>query len=83
MEAWLTDNWYMITGPVGAVAIIAYQMHRRGGNEPFLRRLLYTVFPLLDANSIERRSLTPRAIVLFAIGAILLGILAFTGVLEH
>jgi hypothetical protein len=83
MEAWLTDNWYLITGPIGAVAIIAYQMHRRGGDEPFSRRLTYTLFPVLDSNSPERRSLTPRALVLFAVGVILLGILAFTGMLEH
>jgi hypothetical protein len=83
MGAWLADNWYVIVGPAGAAAIIAYRVHGRGGDEPLGRRIAYSMFPVLDPLSPERRSLTPRALVLFAIGVIILGVLAFTGVISN
>ena len=75
MTEWLAQYWYVVIGVVGAATCIGVRMYRREGSESFGTRLLYTIAPVLDPNSEERKSLTPRALVLFAIGLLIVGLL--------
>jgi hypothetical protein len=65
---WLTENWYIIFGLTGGTAWIGYQMSKRDQNEPFLTKLVYSLAPVLDPKSDERKKLTPRVLFLFGIG---------------
>ena len=56
---------------VGAIAYLAVRVHLRGGDEPLPLRVLFVVVPLLDAKSDARQQWTPRAVVLFAIGILI------------
>ena len=71
---WITQYWYLIFGIVGGASFIVIRMRRRGGAEPFLTRLLYSIVPLLDPQSEERKSLTPRALVLFVVALAILAL---------
>lgn len=70
MEAWFANNWWWAWSIVGVCAYIAYRTHRRGGDEALPVRVLYALAPVLDAKSEERRQLTPRALILFGIGLV-------------
>ena len=72
MGTWLADNWYVITGIVGGVALIAYRVHERGGDEPLPRRVLYVFAPIVDPKSERKLELSPLALVLWMIGMIIL-----------
>jgi hypothetical protein len=76
---WLTENWYIIFGLTGGTAWIGYQMSKRDQNEPFLTKLVYSLAPVLDPKSDERKRLTPRVLFLFGIGIfIVLLVIIFT-----
>ena len=68
MGTWLADNWYVITGIVGTVALVAYRVRERGGHESFPRRVLYVFAPIVDPKS--EKKLSSLTLVLVAIFAI-------------
>ena len=68
METWLASNWYWLLPIVAGPALLAYKVHRRGGDESLPRRVLFTMFPILDSNSELRRKMTPLQVALLAIG---------------
>jgi hypothetical protein len=60
---------------------VAARVRMRGGDETLAARVLYVVVPVLDAKSAERRSLTPRAFVLWLIGMVIVVIYMFVHLL--
>jgi len=68
---WLERYWWAIFGVAGATAYIAWKMRDRPAKEPFLLRLIYTLAPVLDKDSPERRQVTPLSLVLVAVGLLL------------
>lgn len=76
MIEWFRQNWYLITGIGGAAVFIAVRMHRDGVEGPFVRRLLYAIMPVLNPYSSERKSLTPRAIVLALVGLLIVAVVS-------
>ena len=70
MGTWLANNWWMVWGPIGGLAYLAYLVHRRGGDEPLPLRIAYVLVPLLDRRSEVRRGMPPWKLALIAVGMI-------------
>ena len=64
MGTWLADNWYVITGIVGTIALVAYRVHERGGDESLPRRVLYVFAPTVDPKSEKKLSLLGAGLLL-------------------
>jgi len=71
METWFANNWWWLWAIVAAVALLAYRVHARGGNESLVVRVLYTIAPVLDPGSEERKRMTPLAFALMGAGMII------------
>jgi hypothetical protein len=71
MDTWLVQYWWLIWGIAGSAAFIAYRVRRRGGDESLPRRLLHVLVPASDPDSEERKQLTPRALLLFGVGLLI------------
>ena len=56
---------------VGGIALLVVGLKRRGGDEALPVRIACVVFPILDPKSQARRTLTPRAIVLWFVGVVI------------
>ena len=52
--------WWAIFGVAGATAYVAWKMRDRPAKEPLLLRLIYTLAPVLDKDSPERKQVTPK-----------------------
>jgi hypothetical protein len=71
MGEWVANNWWWML-PMGIFPVlVALRVRRRGGDEPLGRRVVYALFPLLDAESETRRQLTPRVFILWAVGMLI------------
>jgi hypothetical protein len=70
MNAWIADSWWWVWPVASGVAFFAYLVHRRGGTEPLPQRILYSVVPVLDPTSEDRRRL-PIRLLLVGIGVVI------------
>jgi len=70
MQAWLAENWWWLLPTAGLIPWMAWvriRVRRRGGDEAFPVRVLFTLFPLLDAKSKVRREFPPHKLAVLAI----------------
>lgn len=64
MGEWIARNWWMLWALFVVATLVAYRMRRRGGDEFFLRRIVFALFPQSDPANPHRREVTPVTIML-------------------
>ena len=76
MSAWLAKYWYVVWALVATGALVAFRMRTRGGDEPFLRRFAFALFPHTDPTKWQQGQLSART-ALFLGGGVLVFTLAY------
>jgi hypothetical protein len=64
MVLWLKAYWWALQSIVVIAVLLRYRLLKRGGNEPFLRRLLYAFSPNADPANEKRSKLSIWVVVL-------------------
>ena len=72
MESWISANWWWVWSIIAVVAYVAYLIRSRGEGTSALG----AVFPIFDPEH-RARVLTPRAIILWSVGMLLVVALMF------
>jgi len=74
--SWFTEHWLVTLEVIAVATYFVLRMRQRRDADPFLVRMLYPIAAALNPLSEERKRLSPGALVLLAVGLLLL-VLAF------
>ncbi len=68
MKEFLSQYWWAIWGVLATVAMVWYRFVKRGGDEPFLRKVLYSAFPEASPENEQRRKISLKVMIFAAVG---------------
>jgi len=71
MSQWLMNYWWLVWALAAVGGLVAFRVHRRGGDEPVLRRVMYALFPRSDPANRPQRQLSARSVTLLGGGLVL------------
>ena len=71
MSQWLINYWWLVWALAAVGGLVAFRMHRRGGDEPVLRRVMDALFPRSDPANRSQRHLSARSVILLGGGLVL------------
>ena len=75
--SWIIQNWYVVWGLLCLVAVFAAGIHFRNNPETKGARVFFFLVPVADPTILDPKStnpfrFTPRALLLFALGLLIL-----------
>jgi hypothetical protein len=72
MGLWLAKHWWLLWALFAATGWVVYRLSRRGGDEPFLRRVMYALFPGTDPEGPRWLGVTTLSFIILAAGLVLI-----------
>ena len=75
MKDFLSQYWWAVWGVLATVTMVWYRFVKRGGNEPFLRKVLYSAIPEASPEN-EQHGKISLKVLIFAVVGILVAIAA-------
>ena len=74
---WIAQNWHVVWALIGVIAMIAALIHFRRNPDAPGARLFFRMVPFSDPTGTTPSGLTPRAVVLWLFGLLILLLAAF------